>query len=175
MFKHMTHITLTAALVGLVALTGAASATTGAHRVPASIPPCRTADLSAKILPGEPGAGQRYGTLVLTNRSHHTCHTYGYVGMLLLDGHHRAMATHVRRDNTIRPHRVVLVPGAGASTLLHWAAVEGIGDQTGPCVSAPRFTEVTPPDETTHLTIRWQGGIVCERGTIDVQALSLSQ
>ena len=68
----------------------------------------------------------------------------------------------------------MLAPGGRAAAQLHWSAVEGVGDQTGPCVSAPRYVEITPPDETTQLTIRWHGGIVCERGTIDVRALSLS-
>ncbi|HLJ03454.1 MAG TPA: DUF4232 domain-containing protein [Solirubrobacteraceae bacterium] len=174
MFKRVTHTTITAGLIGVVALLGAGSAIAGSSSHTASIPPCRTPDLSARIVPGSPGAGQRYGTLVLTNRSNRTCHTYGYVGMLLLNRHYGAMATNVVRDSVIRPHRVVLAPGGHATTLLHWAAVQGVGDRTGPCVTPPRYVEITPPDMTTHLTIAWHGGIVCERGQIDVRALSLS-
>ena len=36
---------------------------------------------------------------------------------------------------------------------------------------APRRVEITPPDETTHLTIRWAGGQVCERGQVSVTRL----
>lgn len=174
MLKQVTHTTLIAAALGLTGLaataTALASSPSNSARQ-ASIPACRTSDLSAKVEPGSPGAGQRYGTLVLTNLSDHTCHTYGYVGMLFLDRRHRPVATHVIRDRSVRPRRVVLAPGGHAATLLHWSIVQGTGDQTGPCVTAPRYVEITPPDETTHRTIRWRGGTVCERGTISVQTL----
>ena len=45
---------------------------------------CRTADLSAPLKPGSPGAGQRYATVVRTNTSTHTCTVGGYGGLGLL-------------------------------------------------------------------------------------------
>jgi len=176
MLKHLTHSTVITTVVVVAGLTGAASALAGsptAHRAAGtSLPPCRTSDLSARIMPGSPGAGQRYATLWLTNRTHHTCHTYGYVGMLFLDRHGHAMATDVVRDhNSLRPHRVVLAPGHKAGTLLHWTIVQGAGDSTGPCVTPPSRVEITPPDMRSHLIIRWAGGVVCQRGRVDVQPL----
>jgi hypothetical protein len=81
------------------------------------------------------------------------------------------MATHVVRDTYIRPHRVVLAPGQKAATVMHWSVIQGIGDQTGPCVTPPTRVEVTPPDAYTHLTIRWNHTTVCERGRVDVTPL----
>ncbi len=166
------------ALVGAavaLAIPSAALAATqsgGAHLATgASIPACHVADLSARIIPGSPGAGQRYGTLVLTNRSGHTCHTYGYVGMAFLDGHGHTMATDVVREATSQPHRVVLAPGQRATSQLHWSDVPGPGDSTGPCVSAPRRLEITPPDMYHHLVIAWRGGTACERGRVDTTPL----
>ena len=97
------------------------------------MPPCRTADLSARLGRIDAGAGQRYETLTLTNVSRHTCHTYGYVGMLFLDGHGRALPTDVVRDHSRAPHRVVLAPGARAATTLHWSVIPGSSDPHGAC------------------------------------------
>lgn len=170
MIKHLTHTTVAVMLLSLVAVASAGALTNAVH--PASIPACRTADLSARLLAPDAGAGQRYATLVLTNRSPHTCHTYGFVGLQLLDGRGRAMRTRVIRDRTYRSHRVVLAPGAGAETTLHWTVVPAAGETSGPCVSAPRRLEVTPPDERSHLTIGWRGGVVCQGGEIDTTRLT---
>lgn len=160
----------------LMMTAGAAAALAGSAAVAAegsnsSSPPCRVADLAARIVPGSPGAGQRYATLRLTNRSDHSCHTYGYVGLLLRGRHGRALATDVVRDRTIAPRRVALAPGDHAAARLHWTVVPGRGDHQGPCATAPLRVDITPPDERAHLTIRWRGGIVCQRGRIDVRAL----
>jgi hypothetical protein len=138
-----------------------------------STPACSTADLKAEIEQGSPGAGQRYAMLVLTNNSHQSCHTYGYVGMQLLNGQGGSLATDVVRDQTLTPERIVLAPGAQAYAQLHWSVIPGNGDSGAPCSSAPARVEITPPDAYTHLTIRWAGGTVCEHGRIDVQPLTL--
>src|SRR5438270_11927472 len=150
--------------------TGHVSAT-----APATTPLCHVADLGVRLAPASPAAGQRYATLSLTNNSYHACHTYGYVGMLLLDRFGHAMPTDVARTRTAQPQRVVLAPRDSAASLLHWSVVPGTADETGPCVSSPRELEVTPPDEYNHLTILWYQGIVCERGHIDVTPLQLTR
>jgi hypothetical protein len=148
---------------------------TGLHPLSTStaIPACSTADLSAQIEQGSPGAGQRYAMLVLTNTSHESCHTYGYVGMQLLNRQGGALATDVVRDHTLKAQRIVLAPGAQTYAQLHWSVVPGTGDSGAPCFSAPARVEITAPDAYTHVTIRWAGGTVCEHGRIDVQPLSL--
>src|SRR5215208_7018983 len=41
---------------------------------------CTTDELRAHSVPGSPGAGQRYATLVLTNTGARTCTVFGYGG-----------------------------------------------------------------------------------------------
>lgn len=160
------------ALLGALLVPAAAvAAAPSAAAVSATLPPCRTADLRARLIPGSPGAGQRYAALVLTNRARHSCHTYGYVGMLFLDAGGRALPTQVVRDRFFAPHRVVLAPGAQADSQLHWTVVPGTGDSSGPCVTPPRKLEITPPDQYNHLVIGWNGGVVCQRGQIDTTRL----
>jgi hypothetical protein len=137
----------------------------------ASSPACNTSELSATLIPGSPGAGQRYATLELMNNSRSSCHTYGHVGLQFLGSHGRRVATDVIWDSVPAPRRVVIPAGGAATAQLHWAAVPGTGDQRGPCVTPPNHVEITPPDETSHLEIAWKGGAVCERGRIDVTAL----
>jgi hypothetical protein len=137
----------------------------------ASMPACSTSELSATLIAGSPGAGQRYATLELMNNSRHSCHTYGHVGLQFLGSHGRRVATDVIWDSHPTPRRIVIPAGAAATAQLHWAAVPGTGDQSGPCVTPPTRVEITPPDQTSPLTIAWKGGPVCERGRIDVTAL----
>jgi hypothetical protein len=176
MFTSLTHTTKTAAALALVALATATAAAVPAAAAPATssaaTPACRTVDLSARLGRIDAGAGQRYETLALVNHSRHTCHTYGYVGMQFLDAQGRALPTQVLRDRTHRAHRVLLAPGARAVTQLHWSVIPGTSDPNGRCGPAPRRLEVTPPDETTHLTIGWAGGAACEHGQVSVTRLS---
>ncbi len=156
-------------LTVLLALVAPAAASAATARTP--IPPCHTEDLRAYLIAGSPGAGQRYATLELMNTSHHACHTYGHVGLQLLGAHGSQVATDTVWDSTTTSRRVVLAPGAAATAQLHWSAIQSNGDQTGPCVTAPTHIEITPPDTTSSLTLKWSGGTVCERGRIDVTAL----
>jgi len=174
MFTALTHITLTASALTVAALgTGAAAVpAAGARSASAAMPACRTSDLSARLGPIGAGAGQRYETLTLVNRSHHVCHTYGYVGMQFLDASGRTLPTTVVRDRSRRPQRVVLAPGARARTQLHWSVVPGRTDPSGQCGPAPRPVEVTPPDQPSHLILGWGGGQVCERGRVSVTRLA---
>ena len=179
MTTHLPHRIRTGAAIAAIAGTTAAVLCASASAVgatgAASPPPCRTPDLTAQIEPLSPGAGQRYARLELINHTSHSCHTYGHVGMLFLDGHGRPVPTHVIWDPNPKPQVVVLAPGAAASSLLHWSAVPGNGDSSGPCVTPPRQVEITPPDEYTQLVLPWKGGVVCERGWIDVTALVHAQ
>ncbi len=78
------------------------------------------------------------------------------------------------RDRSRTPRTVTLKPGAAASTLLQWGAVAGSGDaQRGRCQPNPARFEVTPPNATNHLVLRWRLGSVCEQGRILVRPMSL--
>jgi hypothetical protein len=153
----------------LLALVAPAAASAATARTP--IPPCHTENLRAYLIGGSPGAGQRYATLELMNTSHRACQTYGHVGLQLLGAHGSRVATDTLWDSTPASRRVVLAPGAAATAQLHWSAIQGTGDQTGPCVTAPTHIQVTPPDTSSSLMLKWSGGTVCERGRIDVTAM----
>jgi hypothetical protein len=157
----------------IAAALGAAAIAAGPGRATAPLPRCHTGDLAGTLKRGSPGAGQRYATLLLRNRSTHRCRVYGYIGAQLLGAGGRPLPTTVVRDRTRTPRRVVLAPGRRAQALLHWAAIPGPGEpQSGPCEPTARRIEITPPDETTHLILRWRFGPVCEHGRIDVRPLT---
>jgi hypothetical protein len=132
---------------------------------------CTTGNLSASLGdPGE-GAGQRYATLVLTNRSGAGCLVEGYGGIGLVDGAGRALPTQQVRDPAASPEAVVLEPGASATSRLQWSVVPGGDDATdGPCRPTPAALQVIPPDEQTALSVDWPYGAVCSGGRIEQQA-----
>jgi len=114
----------------------------------------------------DPGAGQRYDALVLTNRSTSTCRVYGYGGVQLLDAARRPLPTHQVRVQSAPPRLVLLRPGASAYSLLHWTVLpDGTESQTGPCEPTPTYLLVTPPDETQPIALGW-GSAVCSHGLI---------
>ncbi len=132
---------------------------------------CHTSQLSVSFRPGEPGAGQRYATLVLTNHSK-TCSVYGYVGIQLLNAQRLPLPTNVVRNRTQPPRQVVLSPGQSAFSALHWTVVNGPGEPSDrQCEPTPSYIEVTPPDEMDFLLTRWDGGYVCLHGRIDTGPL----
>jgi hypothetical protein len=159
------------AVAGATLATAAALAA-GAHPAHASPPRCDVHDLTAKLTRFDAGAGQRYATLVLRNRTGHTCRTFGYVGMQLLAADGRALPTDVVRVRRDAVKAVRLQPGDHAYAVLHWGAIPGPGDAPrGGCRPAPRRVEITPPDSTRRLVLPWRAGAVCERGRIEVEPL----
>jgi uncharacterized protein DUF4232 len=181
---------------GSVSATGTAASSTahrsgGAHSVPASsgttssspaagsstgsegarVDRCHTGELTGTLVPGSPGAGQRYATLVLANTGGRTCTVHGYGGVGLVDAAGAPLPTHQVRVASPAPTTVRLAPHESVRSQLHWSAVPGAGDATtGPCQPDPAALQVIPPDETDHLSIPWNQGPVCEGGTIQQQA-----
>jgi hypothetical protein len=147
--------------------------TLGAASAATNLPRCHTRDLAGRLERGSPGAGQRYATLLLRNRSSHRCRVFGYIGAQLLGSGGRALPTRIVRDHSLTPRTVVLRPGRSAQALLHWGAIpSGAEPQSGPCEPTPQRIEITPPDETTQLIVPWRFGPVCQRGRIDVRPLA---
>jgi len=156
----------------------AATPTTGPPTpAPTTIPPtrtpppgpgrCHTADLTAGLHQLDPGAGQRYDVLVLTNRSTSSCRVYGYGGIQLLDAARRPLPTQQLRGRYAPPQLVLLRPGASAHSVLHWTVVpDNAEGQTWPCQPTPSYLLVTPPDETQPITVVWSSGSVCQHGQI---------
>lgn len=151
-----------AAVLGLVAsalaVPPAAGATTTAS--------CSTADLSVRIEPGSPGAGQRYATVVLTNASPRTCTIHGYGGLALLGAPGQGVPTDVRRVADPAPQTVSLAPGASARSLLHWGVVPVDDERGTECEPVATAVVVTPPDQTSAALLPWTSGPVCEHGLI---------
>jgi hypothetical protein len=132
---------------------------------------CSTDELSGHLVEGDPGAGQRYAELVLTNTSGQTCEIFGYGGAQLVAPDGSDLPTDLERDDSTPPQTVTLSPGDSAQSLLHWSVVVGEGDTAGPqCQPSAATLAVIPPDETTSLDVPWQLGPVCERGRLDQQA-----
>jgi len=130
---------------------------------------CHTSMLSAHIVVGQPGAGQHYADLVLTNTSGTTCRIYGYPGMQLVSTGGGNVPTTVDRTPGTEP-LVTLAAGQQVSSLLHWTIVPGTGEGS-PCEPTASGLIVTPPDETSPLHTSWPGGPVCQHGQVFVTAL----
>lgn len=156
-------------LIALVAVLVAATVATPASAAPGR---CHKRDLSAHLRAHSPGAGQRYATLVLVNRSSERCTVYGYPGAQLLRHRHghKRVPTDIVRDRSRTPRRVTLRPGGRARSGWHWGAVAGPGEpQHGRCEPVAKRIEITPPNAFRHFTIRWRMGPVCEHGRIEVR------
>jgi hypothetical protein len=122
---------------------------------------CHTSELTASLTAGEPGAGQRYATLSLTNTSARACTVFGYGGLQPLDAARKQLPITLTRD-TGRPVTLIrLAPGASVGRTIHWGAVPG----AQPCPT-PAYASIIPPDETSPLVIGWSLGPVCG-GTMD--------
>lgn len=169
MKKSLSYLSL-AAVCGTAALTASAAVAA----LSATFAECGTTQLSAHFTPGSPGAGQRYATLTLTNRSAGTCRTGGYVGLGLLNGRGHEVATNAERIDLAAVRTVYLRPGAKATSQMHWSVVNGTGDtSTGPCFRAPSSILVTPPNSYKSLRLPWRMGTVCEQGTIQITPLAI--
>ncbi|MFE1197451.1 DUF4232 domain-containing protein [Streptomyces olivaceoviridis] len=129
-----------------------------------------TSALSVRVHALDSGAGQRYATVILTNKTHKTVRTQGYVGLQLLDAHGKDVPTHVVRDRG-RAEPITLKPGQSAYTRLHWGVVAGAGEPTK-AEKDPTRLEVTPPDFRGHLNTAWKLGEVLQKGRIDITPLA---
>jgi hypothetical protein len=148
--------------------TGAPPAGTGSAGGPGR---CHTSELTGSLVAGSPGAGQRYATLVLQNTGGRICTVFGYGGIGLAAASGGALPTNQVRVPAPAAAPVTLRPRASVRSALHWSAVAGTGDATtGDCQPVAAVLRVIPPDETDALTVAWNGGPVCSRGTIEQQA-----
>lgn len=111
---------------------------------PASIPECRTGDLTIQIGPTNGAAGTIYTTFNLANRTATTCTLQGFFGLELRDAAGKQVDGSPRRDpSAIAPTLVRLAPGAGTTFTFHWSDVQG---SPQPCPTAAEVV-VTAPDQ----------------------------
>lgn len=154
---------------GSIAGTQPQAAKPGARAEPAGR--CHTSMLGGSMGRVEPGAGQRYAELILTNTSGTACRLYGYGGLQLVDAAGNPLPTELTRSPNPGPALIELSPGEAASATLHWTAVPHEGEPTdGPCQPTPAAAQITPPDETDWLAVSWTGGPVCGGGDIEGSA-----
>ena len=165
---------VTAALTaGVTALLVAGSAGSAVAAPRAAAPQrCHTSALSASLHVSANNAamGNRDGQLVLTNTSHQTCTVYGYPGLGLQNAGHKVLPIKVSWGSTYFAadpgrHTVTLKPGQSAWADLAWHAPYGVTSVT------PSYLEITPPNETTHLTIHFAPGAI-DDDTLHVTALA---
>jgi hypothetical protein len=156
-----------AAALGIGLLSAAAAPAAGASSTTAE---CSTATLTARLLPGSPGAGQRYATVVLTNTGGRTCSVTGYGGLALLGAPGQGVPTDLRRVASPAPQTVTLAPGVSARSLLHWTVVPAVDENGAACEPTATGVVVTPPDQTSALLRPWSFGAVCQHGLIQQNA-----
>lgn len=111
---------------------------------------CDASQLTTTIVPGSPGAGQRYAEIQFTAKDGQYCQLKGSVPVTL-DG---APSVTVEPEAG-QPDQVVhLRPGTSAHQLLHWTAIEASGDQATPSA----LTVHTPGTHAQTVTLPWQFG-----------------
>ncbi|NJC70224.1 DUF4232 domain-containing protein [Planosporangium thailandense] len=154
---------------------GAGTSTAADGGSTAALPRCHTADLDAHLEPSAGGgaAGSIYVDLGLTNHAAHPCAVYGYPGMTLVDSAHKWLPTTLRRDPG-EPTRVTLQPGQTAWAVVHYTHIPA-DDEGSPCAPAAAGLAVTPPDETTQLTVDSKLDDVCQHGQMSTSPLTATR
>ncbi|HST65399.1 MAG TPA: DUF4232 domain-containing protein [Mycobacteriales bacterium] len=141
--------------------TPAASPTASEGSAPATSR-CHTGEFTAAFGPVDAGAGNRNATVVLTNKGGRTCTVFGYGGLQPLDAAGKPIPTlTLTRDKSRTPTLLRVAPGGKVYKPIHWTVIPSTGEKC----STPASAQVTPPDETDHITLTWSFGVVC--GTID--------
>lgn len=125
--------------------------------------------LTATLSGPDAGAGNRYLTLTLTNKSGKHCRTGGWTG-LQLAGAAGSVPTKVFREGS--PKTIVIPDGGRAYERLHWAVVPADDETGGTCEPVATALRVIPPNQTGALTAGWSYGPVCRHGLIRLTPLA---
>ncbi len=159
-------------VVAALVVAGSAGAAVAAAPSASAPQRCQTTAVSVSLraLGDQEGVGNRGEDLVLTNTSHRVCDVYGYPGLALRNAKHQILPIKVVWGSTYfaadpRPHTITLKPGQSAYADLAWHMPYGTKSVT------PSYLEVTPPNDTTHATIRFAPGAI-DDDTLLVTAFS---
>jgi hypothetical protein len=158
--------------------TSSSSSSSSSSTTAAGPPRCHTSGLSAALGQSQGAAGHLVVEIRLTNTGAATCRVQGYLGFGLEGAGGATLPSTVVRGATFfgpdpgsKP--VLLAPGKTAVATLAWSDVPTDADKGGPpCAAGVTALLVTPPDETTSLSVAFTGG-VCNNGRLDTSALHL--
>ncbi|MEU6479245.1 DUF4232 domain-containing protein [Streptomyces sp. NPDC047017] len=159
MKSKLTTVALTAVVVA-----GTAAAAVPATAAPAKAGPtrCHTADLKAGFATGEDAKPEMEQTkkqtqayIWFTNQSKRTCSLSGFAGVDLV-GAQKTDGTWSLARSSKKPEKMVLEPGSTVDFSITLLPVARSTPQKEKFVPATFL--VTPPDETTHYTLKWPFG-----------------
>ena len=137
---------------------------------------CRAPQLTARLGRTDAALGHRFATLQLANRSSDACRVSGYPGLRFVGAHGAPLPTVVVHEPGFHPRALILRPGGRAATVIEWSAIVfRRSDERGSCRTPPRMLEITPPGDSLHLFLRWNGGVVCQHGEVLVRPLTQSK
>jgi len=125
------------------------------------------------FIPGSSGAGQTSYALKLANTSASSCHLFGVPQVQLLARNGTLLPTHVVLAQGSGIISATLAPGATTSVQARFSpTVPGKGDaQNGPCQPKAYTMQLTPGGGGTSNAPIKPPTSVCERGTLNFEAL----
>jgi len=131
---------------------------------------CRTNQLAVSSVGSDGAAGTILDILQLTNVSGTTCVLNGYVTVQMLDASNAPMTTNNVNSGGFwagypGPSPVSLAPGAAAPFGLFWSDVPTGAETTCPTSMSQL---ITPPGQTTALTLTGVTMAPCNSGTINI-------
>ncbi|UNS98104.1 DUF4232 domain-containing protein [Streptomyces tubbatahanensis] len=151
---------------GVVSTESGESGQGGAHQVSSAAGQCTSSDLSAKVGPNHPGAGQENFALVLTNTSGSNCTVYGFPGFAFVDSDGDQVSLDPERNGD-SGETIKLTPGGSA-----WAPLSFTNpEMTGVPTVTPDAALITPPDQRSSLKVDWTGGPVSATGKASVPTI----
>ncbi|MEA5360156.1 DUF4232 domain-containing protein [Amycolatopsis sp., V23-08] len=148
--------------VTALAVTGAAASAVVAGAGAASAMPtdfnCTSGQVDTTLVAGDPGAGQRYASVVFTAKPGDSCTLPGSLPVTLTGADGITVTTDPAAADA---PPVTVADGAPASMLLHWTGIEAPENQVSPVsvtVTAPATT--TPRGDTSDpaITLPWTQG-----------------
>lgn len=129
---------------------------------------CRAADLSLSFLGQQGGMGHGEIGFRLRNTSSQSCRTYGYPGILFLDGQGHPLPTNAHRSTndffgSTPPVALVIAPGSSASFRLDVG--HGVATANG-CATAHGLQVIPPNDTATLRTTIPNGAYECRDANV---------
>jgi hypothetical protein len=144
--RTVTGVVVAGAAIGVSTVAaGTASATPADHL-------CSANEVTTTLLPGSPGAGQRYASVQFTAKPDQGCSLRGTLE-LHLDGAPNVMVGNPSDTGPL----VTIANGQSANMLLHWSAIDAPQQQQTPTAITVTF----PGDESSapsSVTLPWQQG-----------------